>query len=296
MGCNTIQKTAVSDAAGAEFNHDSYRTAGIQLRQSYAQRGYVIVRRFFEREQMVALIDDIKAARTRNGVSGLNRGHLTFYSNVFFNSQALQSFVAQPKVVELLKELIGPDFWVRWDQAVAKGPGAGDFGWHQDNGYSGLRDAHCQLWIALTDMTPHNGGLWLQPGSHTRLLPHKTVDNHRVYDGEPQSPVFIEAKPGDIVVFSSFMLHTTTPNKTEQTRWAYVVEYMSLDHFDPSIEPPYFIVARNGKPKPEFVRYYRGRLNPLNQIRYLGFRRRAGWNSLKRRALRWAKDSRRGGT
>lgn len=137
------------------------------------------------------------------------------------------------------------------------------------------------MWIALSDMTVGNGGLWLQPDSHKHLLPHKWLDNHRVYDGTPKDPVFVEAQVGDIVVFSSFMLHTTKPNITQQTRWAYVVEYMSLDHFDPSIEPPYFVVARDGKPKPEFVQFYRGRSNPLNQLKYVGFRQGLDWQSVK---------------
>ncbi|MDD5034947.1 MAG: phytanoyl-CoA dioxygenase family protein [Methylococcaceae bacterium] len=251
------------------------------LKEEFSEKGYVILRDFFSKSQMDSLIEDIKTAKTRNGVSGLNKGALTFYSSLFFHNPSIREFVSQPKLVDLLKQIIGPDFWVRWDQAVAKGPGAGTFGWHQDNGYSRLHEAYYQLWIALTDMTPENGGLWLEPGSHKYLLPHKSVDKHRVYEGAPENPVFIEAKAGDVVVFSSFTLHSTTPNITQQTRWAYVVEYMSTDQFDPSIEPPYFMVARVGKPQPEFVHFYRGRLNPLNQLKYLGFRWGIHWSSLR---------------
>lgn len=243
-----------------------------KLLKEFNEKGYVIARDFFSEEEMTALIEDIKAADPRNGVSGLNKGTLNFYSNVFFRSQKIQEFISQPKIVDFLKQIIGPDFWVRWDQAVAKGPGSVTFPWHQDNGYSDLKDGYYQLWIALTKMTPENGGLWLQPGSHKRLLPHKKVDNHVVYQGTPENPVFIEAKAGDIVLFSSYMLHMTTPNITQDTRWAYVVEYMSINHFDPSIAPPYLVVARNGKPYREFVNFYPGRLNVINHFKYLGFR------------------------
>jgi ectoine hydroxylase-related dioxygenase (phytanoyl-CoA dioxygenase family) len=264
-----------------EFDANTYRTEEKKLKQQYDEQGYVIVRRFFDKSEMGPLIAEIKAAKTRNGVSGLNVGQLTFYSNVFFYSQPLQRFVSQPRLVDLLKRLTGPDFWVRWDQAVAKGPGASDFGWHQDNGYSRLYDAHCQLWIALSDMTVENGGLWIQPGSHKALLPHKWIDNHCVYEGTPTDPMFVEAEAGDIAVFSSFMLHTTKPNVTQQLRWAYVVEYMSLDHYDPSIAPPYFVVARDGKPKPEFVDSYRGAANPINRLKYVGFRHGLNWPAMK---------------
>lgn len=262
----------------SEFDASTYRTEEKRLKEQYDDQGYVIVRHFFDKREMGPLIAEIKAAKTRNGVSGLNVGQLTFYSNVFFYSQSLQGFVSQPRLVDLLKRLIGPDFWVRWDQAVAKGPGAGDFGWHQDNGYSRLHDAHYQLWIALSDMTTENGGLWIQPGSHKGLLPHKSIDNHLVYDGIPNDPMFIEAEAGDIVVFSSFMLHNTRPNVTQRTRWAYVVEYMSLEHFDPGVAPPYFVVARDGNPQPEFVDSYRGAGNRINRLKYVGFRHGLDWN------------------
>ena len=238
------------------------------LQAEFQKKGYVIQEGLFSPEEATALIDDIKAAETIDGVSALNKGAMTFYSGVFFNSPKLQAIIAQPKVVNFLIQVIGPDFWVRWDQAVAKGPGAGTFPWHQDNSYNALRDGHYQFWIALTDSHADNGGLWLVPGSHKQQLPHRQVDNHMVYQGTPENPICIEAKAGDVVLFSSFALHKTTPNITKETRWAYVIEYMSLDHFDPGIKPPYFVVARDGKPVGEFVRSYRGQRNLLNHLKY----------------------------
>ena len=235
---------------------------------TFDRLGFLVVPGFFDAAEMPEVIAEIQRARPRNGASPLSQRSMTFYSNVFFNSSKLQKRLSHPKVIQLLAPLVGPDFFVRWDQAVAKAPGAGDFGWHQDNGYSGLTDGYVQLWIALTDMTPDNGGLWLQPGSHKSHLPHITIDNHRQIEGVPENPVFISAKAGDVVVFSSMTLHTTTPNITDGTRWAYVAEYMSLDCFDPTIKPPYFVVARGGKPSPGFVRHYRGSLRVSNWLQY----------------------------
>ena len=219
--------------------------------------------------EAATLIEDIKKSETIDGVSLLNKGSLTFYSGVYAQSKKLQAFVSQPKVVDFLKQVIGPNFWVRWDQAVAKGPGAATFPWHQDNAYNGLKDGHYQLWIALTKTTTDNGGLWLVPGSHKQQdLPHKKVGNHMVYQGKVKDPVFIEANPGDIILFSSYLLHSTTPNITQDTRLAYVVEYMSLDHLDPGVRAPYLVVSRNGEPKSEFVKFYRGNLNPVNHLKY----------------------------
>jgi ectoine hydroxylase-related dioxygenase (phytanoyl-CoA dioxygenase family) len=183
-------------------------------------------------------------------------------------SKELQEFSSQQKIIDLMKDFIGPDIWMRHDQAVAKGPGAGTFPWHQDNGYNKLKDGHYQFWIALTEMNADNGGLWLQSGSHKSILPHTKIGNEQVYDGVPESPVAIEAAPGDAIIFSSFTLHSTTPNITQNVRWAYVLEYMSFDCFDPFLEPPYFVVAREGKSCPEFVESYRGSQNLANRLKY----------------------------
>lgn len=243
---------------------------GQQLRESYQTNGYVICREFFSQAEVQQLFADIQAAQMRYGHDVLTDNGLAFNSCIFFKSQQLQTFIAQQRIIDLLQPIIGPDIWVRWDQAVAKKPGARTFPWHQDNSYSSVKDPHHQLWIALTKTTAENGGLWLQPGSHRSTLPHKKIGCEQVYQGTPDSPIFIGAEPGDVILFSSYTLHSTTPNVTEDTRWAYVIEYMSAAAYDPYVEPPYFMVAKNGHSQPEFVDTYPGQLNPLNRLKYVG--------------------------
>jgi ectoine hydroxylase-related dioxygenase (phytanoyl-CoA dioxygenase family) len=244
----------------------------------FRAQGFVVLRELFARDEIARLSDEIEAAQ--GGLepgSGLDKDGLEFKHNLFLRSEALRDFISQPKLVHLLREIVGPDFWVRWDQAVVKSPGGAEFPWHQDNGYNGLLDEHFQFWVALNPMTPENGGLWLQPGSHrSGRLSHRAVDNHLFSPGRPETAEFIDAEVGDAVLFSSLMLHKTSPNETATPRSSYVVEYISLDHLDPFVRPPYFVVARGGEPSPEFVRYYRGRLSPRNQVRYLGPRLRRG--------------------
>lgn len=238
------------------------------LQEQFKTQGFVICKNLFTEAEAEALIEHIERAETIDGVSALNKGAMTFYSGVYAQSSALQKVVSQPKIIDFLKQFIGSDFWVRWDQAVAKGPGAGTFPWHQDNAYNSLKDEHFQLWIALTNTNSDNGGLWLVPKRHSYLLPHDKVENHMVYQGKPEDAILIEAKPGDVILFSSLTLHSTTPNVTQNTRWAYVIEYMACKDFDPSVAPPYFMVARNGQPTNEFVYWYRGRLNVMNHLKY----------------------------
>lgn len=241
---------------------------GEPLQEEFEKTGFVILRNFFSEQETQVVLETIQSCPHPNNKDRLTKGAMTFYSNVFRYSKELQKFAAQQKIVDVLRELTGPDIWMRHDQAVAKGPGADIFPWHQDNGYNKLKDGHYQFWIALTEMNPSNGGLCLQPGSHKKILPHKKVGNEQVYDGIPENPVSIEAKPGDVIIFSSFCLHSTTPNITQSSRWAYVLEYMSLDYFDPFLEPPYFMIAQGGQSCPEFVETYRGAKSLTNRLKY----------------------------
>jgi ectoine hydroxylase-related dioxygenase (phytanoyl-CoA dioxygenase family) len=204
--------------------------------------------------------------------SHLDRNGLSFKHNVFKHSQKLRDFVASEKVVHLLRDIIGPDFWIRWDQTVEKQPGGAPFPWHQDNGYNGLSEGHFQLWVAVSKMTKENGGLWVQRGSHVHgKLPHSKIGTHVFNPGNEADAVFIDAEPGDAVVFSSFLLHKTEANTTQAPRLAYVVEYMKLGDFDPSIDAPYFVVARHGEPAPRFEQFFPHRLkNQLKRFKLFG--------------------------
>lgn len=246
-------------------------SASADHRENFRQQGFTQVPGFFTKEEMESLIRDIRTADPKElQPSGLNRGELLFYENLFPNSERIRNFISQPRLVELLKTVIGPDFWVRWDQAVFKGPGAGEFPWHQDNAYNRLRDEHFQLWIALSKMNSDRGGLWLVPGSHKQgRLPHIRIGRYQSFTGSTDNSICIEAEIGDVVLFSSLMLHYTSPNVSKEDRWAYVVEYMSLDHHDPYMKAPFFVVARNGESEPRFVRFPRGRLRPSNHMKYL---------------------------
>jgi hypothetical protein len=252
----------------------------INRQEEFAKQGYVIYKGFFSQEEVKALWENIKADDIKENTFGWDQNKLKFHTNFLDRNKNMRDLVAQPKVIDLLTQIIGPNIWVRWDQAVSKDPGAGTMPWHQDNRYTQFKHIYYQFWIPLTKMTPENGGLWVNPGdycSDQRVLPHKVVDGLVAYDGVPENPTFIDAEPGDIVVFSSFLLHCTPPNLTQQPRWSYIVECLSLEHFDPIIEAPYFVIARDGKPHVEYANFYKHRLNPVNFYKYWLFKLKNLW-------------------
>ena len=82
-----------------------------------------------------------------------------------------------------------------------------------------------------------------------------------------ETPVMVEADPGDVVVFSSRMLHMTTPNTTDAVRWAYVLEYMRLADVDPFVPGRRFVAARGGRSAPAFVDALASERSVRNRVR-----------------------------
>jgi ectoine hydroxylase-related dioxygenase (phytanoyl-CoA dioxygenase family) len=214
--------------------------------------GYVVVRGFLDEHGVRTLHAALEAAPERSSdPNPLTLGTMRFKSNLFYSHAGVRSFVCSDEVVALLAAHLGGDLWARWDQAVWKGPEAPEFPWHQDNGYTGLTAEHFQLWVALTPMNATNGGLVVAPGGHRRVTTHEWIGGHATM-APPDDGVVIDADPGDVVLFSSRLPHMTVPNRTMNTRLAYVVEYLPLGVADMTVEPPHLVVARNGVPEARF--------------------------------------------
>ena len=247
--------------------------AEMTMQEEFKKNGFVYLKNVFSTAEITQLDADLKeAAATKSGDDVLDKGNLKFHALLMHRSEKIRAFISQAKIVDLLSPLAGTDIWVRWDQAVEKQPGAGVFPWHQDNQYSYLKDQHYQFWISLTSMTADNGGLWVVPGSHKGLLKFEIDDSHVVYKGNTDNKVFISAEPGDVVIFSSYLLHSTTPNITQKSRWAYVVEYMKLDRIDPYIDAPYLMIAKNGKPHLAYVDQLPNQFSLRNRFKYTNFK------------------------
>lgn len=218
------------------------------LVRAYREHGYALVPGLVAPADVGALAAAVEAAPERDpSPNPLSLGPMRFASNLFYGSPELQALLTSTAVVSIVTSLLGPDSWVRWDQAVWKRPGAPAFPLHQDNGYTGLPVEHVQLWIALTPSTADNGGLVVVPGAHRTALDHRWDGDHVVTEAPGQTRT-IDAEPGDAVVFSSLLPHATTPNRTDGERLAYVAEFLALAHDDPSVPEPHLVVSEAGRP------------------------------------------------
>lgn len=153
-----------------------------------------------------------------------------------FRSPVLARAILHPALLELAVQLLGEDVRFWWDQGINKAPGSGSFiAWHQDNGYQpGRMPAYLTCWLALDDSSLENGGLQVIPGSHKQGQREHTMQGvHAVIDEsdvEAGDSIPLDASAGDMLLFSSLLVHQTVGNQTaDQQRRAWVIQYCRGD-------------------------------------------------------------------
>jgi hypothetical protein len=106
-----------------------------------------------------------------------------------------------------------------WDFQVGKTQ------WHTDAAYGLPNARHSRIvnaWIPMTEATPENGCLLVEPGSQ-RLDPSaEKIDETGIVN-----PVAVPAAPGDVVFMHNNILHASTKNVSAgDVRWAFNFRYL----------------------------------------------------------------------
>jgi phytanoyl-CoA hydroxylase len=214
-----------------------FRRLSSEQAESYDERGYFLLEGAIPQPDLDRIIHEIdpleaemeQLLRAHGGTAFIARaGEITFTVHLVTRSERLRRFVSSELFRDLGHDLLGPDVRLYWDQAVYKKPGTqAPFPWHQDNGYTFIEpQQYLTCWVALTDATLETGCPWVVPGLHSRgTLAHRTSElGHVCLEGWPDEAVPVEARAGDIVVFSSLTPHATGPNTSDQVRKAYIVQ------------------------------------------------------------------------
>ncbi|MBI3832119.1 MAG: phytanoyl-CoA dioxygenase family protein [Planctomycetes bacterium] len=210
---------------------------------AFERDGFVIVEDVFTREEVAAAKDEIRRilakVRTKDKDGNAPKDNGVFVG-LTLNSAHFKKMNADPRMVDVLEQVVGPhlEFWS--DKVVYKSAGV-DFGspWHQDWMYwKGA--AKFSVWVALDDATPENGCLKLIPGSHKRHFDHGGSDSEgvgfnnrlRQEDVDESKMVIAPARAGTAVFFHDLTLHASFPNKSGKDRWALISTYRDASKDD----------------------------------------------------------------
>lgn len=228
----------------------------------YWRDGYAIVRGFFNADEL----EEISVALDRLYAEGVAHGRCFRHGNLFYNvarereggeplvrmvqwpsyhQPVLNSVRLDVRFAELLDPLIGADLKQIINQVHWKAPGLlGDFAWHQDSrfrrpaeAFRNLGTSYIQTGLAIDAHTPESGCMRLIPRSHLRgelemdcskkALGSAMTDEALDEIGfSAEDVVDLLLEPGDLALWSPYLVHGSGKNVSEHKRRLYINGYV----------------------------------------------------------------------
>lgn len=168
-----------------------------------------------------------KAAANTYADSLRKMSHLAFCDEVF------EAHARNPKILNVIESLFGPDIKLYQDQLFMKPPKVGSRQhYHQDMplGFNIDPPDMVSCWAALTDATIQNGCLWMLPGTHQfGIIERAKWEEYEQMSLEGRLPEErpVELKAGSCSFHHGLILHSSQPNLTNQRRRGYATHYVS---------------------------------------------------------------------
>jgi ectoine hydroxylase-related dioxygenase (phytanoyl-CoA dioxygenase family) len=142
-------------------------------------------------------------------------------ANMVDKGEVFRTIIAMPRVLELVGQVLGPEFKLSSLNARSVNPGgAGAQPLHVD--MAAIPDERgfwvCNTVWMLDDFTPENGTLRVVPGSHLwRRLPGPEEADPAAGHADQ---VLVTGRAGTVVVMNAHLWHAGTANRTISTRTA----------------------------------------------------------------------------
>lgn len=197
---------------------------------AFRNEGFFVVPQVFTPEECDDIVKNVEAAAFELALGDAEEGPLSYRPMMHLMSPELTAVACDPRWGPIVLPLLETgDARLYWEQAVAKPPQARtELPWHQDNGYTPLiPEEYVTCWLALDDATLDNGCIWVIPGSHKQgTVPHHAGSGpFRVgHDGD-EDGVPVPVSRGDVLVFSSLIMHRSGPNTTDRHRRAWIIQF-----------------------------------------------------------------------
>ena len=227
-----------------------------ELRQSYIDNGYVIVKETMTASEREELDTELKKFNrgdygSFNGIEPVDweldderlLARYTYAGQTHAVSKVISRYVTHPGLVSVLDHIVGANvpFWdggynCVQTMFVSKEPYGTGSPWHQDEHPIPTRDRSLTgVWIPTSDVTVDNGCLWIIPDSHKsgtiwdRHDHNKPdIDSHKEAQGFDDSRAIpVELEAGSALFFSGYLLHSARKNTTNAYRPTFTLHYTS---------------------------------------------------------------------
>src|SRR6266511_5564519 len=149
----------------------------------------------------------------------------------------LDALVRDPRIVDAVESLLGPNLWCWSSQFFAKPVGdAAYVSWHQDATYWGLSSPDvATAWVALTPSTRESGCMQVVPGTHRAQVPHEdrfdeanllSRGQEIAVQVDPATVVDVELQPGEMSLHHVLLFHGSQPNRSPLPRAGFAIRYI----------------------------------------------------------------------
>jgi hypothetical protein len=239
----------------------------IDIASAFRRDGYAIARGLFQPEEISRIseaIDRIHAEAVRHGRS-FRHGNLFYNVAEVAGGQPIVRLVQWPsyhqpllnavrldlRMADLLAPLIGNDLKQIINQLHWKSTsGPADFGWHQDcrfrepaSAYRNLAESYVQTGLAIDPHAPSSGCMRFIPKTHvkgdldmdiaTEVLSTPLSDEALLAVGlDPADAIDVVLDPGDVALWSPFLVHGSGANHSTHQRRLYINGYVRADACD----------------------------------------------------------------
>ena len=148
--------------------------------------------------------------------------------------RGLHDIVTEPRILDYVEDLLGPDFVCWGTHLFCKLPGDPKaVHWHQDAAYWPFETARTvTVWLAVDDADEENAAMQFIPGTHRlgklkfRAAQGPAVLANEIVDAEQYGePVVDELKAGQISLHADMLAHGSPPNLSHRRRAGLTLRY-----------------------------------------------------------------------
>jgi hypothetical protein len=157
-----------------------------------------------------------------------------------FSDCRFLEFLLEPRVLNLVEPICGPDIVLGSSHLVAKEPYGRATPWHEDSAYlargNTLTDytRMVSVWLSINGATEQNGCMRVIPGTH--LMPdspnYRAIEGdapvtfaYEVADVDESAAVSLVLAPGEASLHDSRIMHASFPNRSDDFRVGFVMRY-----------------------------------------------------------------------
>jgi phytanoyl-CoA hydroxylase len=212
---------------------------GQTQRERFQQDGFVMENDIFSLSEVETLRQACAAPEDRQWETADQTIHSL---GITARHPAFLALARDPRIVERLIPLLGPDIQLQHSKLAAQATqkGKGGFGWHQDFAFFPHTNMDLiAVMVMLDDATPDNGCMRMVRGSHRLGLLNHANDKglftgscqERIWEAQPENVAPVTPRVGGISIHHCLTVHGSGPNPSGMPRRGIVFQYRADDAY-----------------------------------------------------------------